>query len=165
MFGEFLSDVRIRGREENLQLQVRCRERTKGTLSFRDEPSLILLDGVPVLQHRLITQLDPTLVRRVDVYPRICALGGSVYSGIANFITFKGDMGGLRFGDNVKILEYDGPAFPVSFGPTHDDRYPDELKAGEPYSLPLFDTDEDLVLVVEGLSRSGAPIYFKLESL
>jgi len=80
-------------------------------------------------------------------------------------------MGGLRFGDNVKILEYEGPAFPVSFGPTHDDRYPDvretllwhplvELRAGEPYSLPLFDTDEDLVLVVEGLSRSGAPIYF-----
>ena len=176
VFVEFLSDIRIRGREENLQLQVRCRERTKGALSFRDEPSLILLDGVPVLQHRLITQLDPTLVRRVDVYPRVCALGGSVYSGIANFITFKGDMGGLRFGDNVKILEYEGPAFPVSFGPTHDDRYPDvretllwhplvELRADEPYSLPLFDTDEDLVLVVEGLSRSGAPIYFKLESL
>lgn len=167
VFVEYLSDIRMRGDV----MQVRSRERNRGTLSFRTQPSLILLDGVPVTNHRQVYEMDPSLVKAIDVYPQIIALGGRVYSGVANFFTFKGDMGGVRLGDGVKMLDFEGPSYPVSFGPVQDNRYPPvretllwhplvELKAGEPYSLPLFDTDEDLVLVVEGLSRSGAPIYF-----
>ena len=172
VFVEYLSDIRAKGKDESLQLRVRSRERTRGMLSFRENPSLIMIDCVPVLQHNLVYYLDPALVKSVDVYPRNIALGGQVYSGVANFITFKGDMGGIRFGDNVKILDYDGVSYPVAFGPVQDDRYPNQretllwqpivnLKAGEPLELPSFDVPEGYVLVVEGLTHDGTPLYFR----
>ena len=68
---------------------------------FRDEPSLILVDGVPVFNHSLVYNLDPALVKSVEVYPYYCTFGHLMYSGVANFVTFKGDLGGIRFGDNM----------------------------------------------------------------
>lgn len=171
VFVEYLSHIRTKGSKEQLQMQVKCKTGYKETLVFSNNPSLILVDGVPVEDHSLVYKLDPSLVKEIDVYPYSYALG-QVYSGVANFITFKGDMGGIRFGDNVKILDYDGVSYPVAFGPVQDDRYPNQretllwqpivnLKAGEPLELPSFDVPEGYVLVVEGLTHDGTPLYFR----
>ena len=169
VFVEYLADIRTRGRGEDLELQVRSFAREGGALGFRDLPSLILVDGVPVFNHSLVYNLDPSLVKRVDVYPFYCTFGRSMYSGVANFVTFKGDLGGIRFGDNVRILDYEGVATPVAFVPSESHRYPGEretllwqplveLSAGKELVLPLLKADEGLVLVVEGLTAEGKPV-------
>ena len=172
VFVEYLADIRSRGRGDGLELQVRSFRQESGALTFKDEPSLILLDGVPVFDHSLVYNLDPALIQRVDVYPYYCYFGRTLYSGAAHFVTFKGDMGGIRFGNNVRILDYDGAAYPVAFGPSEDPRYPNqretllwqpllELQAGESKVLPALRADEGLVLVAEGLTADGTPIYYR----
>ena len=145
VFTEYLSDIRVRGRGESLELQVRCRDRARNTLSFRDQPSLMLVDGVPVLDHSLVYQLEPALVKAIEVYRYGVGLG-SVFSGVANFITFKGDMGGIRFGDNVRILSYEGPAYPMSFGPSSSDLHPQERETLLWQPLVDLSAGESLVL-------------------
>ena len=173
VFVEYLSDIRARGRGEDLELQVRSFKKETGIMTFRDEPSLILVDGVPVFDHSLVYNLDPALVKIVDVYPYYCIFGNSMYSAVANFKTFKGDLGGIRFGDNVRILDFTGAAYPVAFIPSPDSRYPNEretllwqplveLQAGEELVLPALQAPEGLVLVAEGLTAEGKPIFFKI---
>ena len=170
VFVEYLSDIRSRGRGEELELQVRSFKREGAGQVFRDEPSLILVDGVPVFNHSLVYNLDPALVKSVEVYPYYCTFGHLMYSGVANFVTFKGDLGGIRFGDNVRILDFSGAAYPVAFTtPSEDLRYPSqretllwqpvvELQAGEELVLPLLQAEEGMVLVAEGLTESGDPV-------
>ena len=170
VFVEYLSDIRSRGRGEELELQVRSFKREGSGQVFRDEPSLILVDGVPVFNHSLVYNLDPTLVKSVEVYPYYCTFGHLMYSGVANFVTFKGDLGGIRFGDNVRIIDFSGAAYPVAFTtPSEDLRYPSqretllwqpivELQAGEELVLPALQAEEGLVLVAEGLTESGDPV-------
>lgn len=171
---EYLADIRTRRQGEGMEMQIRCREREDGPLSFLEGPSLILVDGVPVLRHELVFNLDPALIKVVDVYPFSYALGKKLYRGIANFITFKGDMGGIRFGDHVRVLDFDGPSYPLAFGPSPSASYPNqretvlwqplvELKAGKELILPFLKADEGLVLVVEGIADDGSPIYYRKE--
>lgn len=166
------SSILTRGQGEDVELQVYYRTRQEGSLTYGDGASLILVDGVPVLDHSLVFQLDPALVKAVDVYPFSYALGKNIYRGLANFITFKEDMGGIRFGDNVRVLDFEGPAYPVAFTPSSDPGYPNQretllwqplvnLKAGEEWALPALQADEGLVLVVEGLTADGSPVYFR----
>lgn len=172
VFVEYLSDIRARGRGEELELQVRSLKREGTGQVFREDPSLILVDGVPVFDHSLVYNLDPNLVQSVEVYPYYCTLGRVMYSGVANFKTFKGDLGGIRFGDNVRILDFTGAAYPVAFTPSQDSRYPNEretllwqplveLQAGEELVLPALQAPEGVVLVAEGLTEEGEPIFFK----
>ena len=172
VFTEFLSYIRANRQEEKVDLQVYYRTREGGPLTYGNGKSLILVDGVPVLDHSLVYNLDPSLVKAVDVYPNTYALGDKQYRGIANFVTYKGDMGGIRFGNNVRILEFDGPSYPVAFSPSSDSGYPNqretllwqpmlELKAGEEWILPSLEAEEGLVLVVEGVASDGAPVCFR----
>jgi hypothetical protein len=170
VFVEYLSDIRSRGRGEDLDLQVRSFKKEGSGQIFRDEPSLILVDGVPVFNHSLVYNLDPALVKSVEVYPYYTTFGHLMYSGVANFETFKGDLGGIRFGDNVRIIDFSGAAYPVAFTtPSEDLRYPSqretllwqpvvELRAGVELVLPALQAEEGLVLVAEGLTESGDPV-------
>jgi hypothetical protein len=122
-----------------------------------------------------VYNLDPALVKSVEVYPYFCTFGHLMYSGVANFITYKGDLGGIRFGDNVRILEFSGAAYPVAFvTPSDDIRYPSqretllwqpivELQAGEELVLPALQAEEGMVLVAEGLTENGEPILMVKE--
>lgn len=174
VFVEYLSDIRTRGRGEDLEMQVRTVRLQNGVSAFRDLPSLILVDGVPVFNHSLVYAMDPALIQRVEVFPYYCTFGRVMYSGVANFVTFKGDLGGIRFGDNVRILNFTGAGYPVAFTPSGDSRYPGQretllwqpvldIQPGETLLLPAMQADEGLVLQVEGLTSDGRPLYLRQE--
>lgn len=169
---EYLSYIRVRRQGDDVQLQVCYRKKQDGQLTYGDGTSLILVDGVPVQDHSLVYNLDPALIRAVDVYPHSYYVGKRLYRGIANFVTFKGDMGGIRFRDNVRVLEFEGPSYPVAFSPSSAPGYPNqretllwhpmvELRAGEEWILPTLEADEGLVMVVEGLTADGTPVYYR----
>ncbi len=74
---------------------------------FDDDNSLVLLDGVPVPEDKIINY-DPLKVRSLDLVLRKYFLGPSFYGGILSFTTYKGDYEGLELDRHNTLLDYDG---------------------------------------------------------
>ena len=171
---EYLHDLRVRRQDGHVTLQVRCRDRFNAPPYFASTPSLLLLDGVPVTDHDLLYALDPALVRYIDIYPYQYA-PSRVYAGVANIITFKGDMSAVRLGGNVRIVDFTGVSYPQAYLPSGDERYPEvretllwqpllELEADEQILLPAVSAEEGYVVLIEGLSASGEPVFYRKSS-
>lgn len=172
---EFVHEIRIRSvrREKQLSILIDNNENTY----YSNEHSLVLLDGVPVTDQTKILEYDPLLVHRIEIYTGTYSMGDTYYEGIANFITYKGDMSGFEFGDNVTILPYKGALYPLAFTGSkivEGGSYPDyrqtiywhpvvDLTGGASQNIrciaPLYEGDFDVV--VEGVTRSGEPLFFK----
>jgi hypothetical protein len=76
-------------------------------LFFDDDNSLVLLDGVPVPEDKIISY-DPLKVKSLDLVLRKYFLGPAVYSGVLSFTTYKGDYEGLELDRHNTLLDYDG---------------------------------------------------------
>ena len=138
-------------------------------------PCLTLVDGVPVSDHATILGLDPQLVKQIAVYPRRYQLNHFVYEGVVNFVTYKGDMGGIRLPKNVSIVTFDGASWPLAFTGTRAasaEYYPNflstiywnpvvDIPAGEAYEfdcvLPLY--GGEFRVVVEGMLPCAQEVY------
>ena len=80
----------------------------------RTDNVLAMLDGVPVSNHENLLAFDALALSDVQVFPYFYALGGTVFSGVVNFVTTRHDMSALRFNDNVRILDFKGCSYPVA---------------------------------------------------
>lgn len=74
---------------------------------FDDNNTLVLLDGIPVLDDKIFSY-DPLKVYKLDVVPRVYVSGPSSFSGIASFTTYKGDYDGLEPDPRSLLFDYDG---------------------------------------------------------
>ena len=169
---EFISELRARrdaqGRRD---LQVRLQDSWRTTY-FSRGASLMMVDGVPVFDHETIYHYDPLLVETVNIYPYTYFIGARGYNGVANFVTYKQNLPSVTFPDNVRILDFQGAAYPVAYtckGVGKD--YPDyrqtvlwepivSVEAGKEVSLdcvlPAY--KGRFRVVVEGLSSAGEPV-------
>ncbi len=136
---------------------------------------LALLDGIPVSDHSVILGLAQQLVKQIVVYPKRYMLNNFIYDGVVNFITYKGDMGGIRLPKNVSVVEFDGVSWPVALLGTRvasEKDYPNflstiywnptvEIPAGGTFELRciLPQYKGKFRVVVEGLSDSFVEIY------
>ena len=172
---EYVKRLRIRRYEKQVDLQISI-ETSVGNFNFTGGNALVLLDGVPVRNHKMIVDLDPLLVKEIVIYPAQMALNNFVYGGIVEFNTYKKDMGTLQLGGNVKIIPYNGVAYPLAFFGNRieeDKHYPNynrtiywnpiiDLKGGESYDfncvLPAY--GGEFRIVVEGMDTDGNPIYY-----
>ena len=114
LFTEFISELRIRRVDGKRTLQVLTYD-LDGKGSFRRGNALILLDGVPVLEHDKILAYDPLLVRRIDIYPYVYLLGSRSFDGIVNFVSYKGNLPSMQFEDNVRIVDFQGCSLPLAY--------------------------------------------------
>lgn len=137
--------------------------------------ALALLDGVPVRDHNLIINMDPLLIKEIQVYPRQIVLNHFVFDGVVKFNTYKGDMGGLKMGENFSTAPHSGVQYPLAFlgdGISENKRYPNynstlywnplvEVGEGETFefSCPLPKYRGEFKIVVEGLDENGNAIY------
>lgn len=168
---EFISELRARKEQGRRDLQVRLQDYWRLNYFARGS-SLMMVDGVPVFDHETIYRYDPLLVETVNIYPYTYFIGTRGYSGVANFVTYKQNLPSVTFPDNVRILVFQGAAYPVAYtckGVGKD--YPDyrqtvlwepvvSAEAGETISLdcvlPAY--KGSFRVVVEGLSSTGEPI-------
>ena len=136
---------------------------------------LALLDGIPVSDHAKILELDQQLVRQIVVYPKRYMLNNFIYDGVVNFVTYRGDMGGIRLAKNVNIVGYDGVSWPLAFfggKAAADEDYPNflstvywnplvEIEAGGEFGFDCFmpKYKGKFRVVVEGLSGRGKSVY------
>ncbi len=137
--------------------------------------ALALLDGVPVRDHNRIINMDPLLIKEIQVYPRQIVLNHFVFDGVVKFNTYKGDMGGLQMGGKFSIIPHRGVQYPLAFlgdGISGNSRYPNynstlywnpivEIGAGEAFELscPLPKYKGEFLVVVEGVDSDGKSIY------
>ncbi len=171
---EILAEIRTRKRDGKTEIQLALQDLYQG-VHFADGSTLVLLDGVPVFDHRRILSYDPALIKSVEIFPQISGVGMRVFGGVVNFITFKGNMPAMEFSQNVRIVDFQGPSLPVAFtcsGLQHRGNYPDyrqtaywhpmlDISAGETLNinveLPAY--SGRFVVTVEGLASDGTPVY------
>lgn len=68
---------------------------------------LVLLDGVPVFDMDKMIAYDPLKVRQLDVLTRRFYFSHSVYDGILNFVTYKGDLPGYELDPKATVFDYE----------------------------------------------------------
>lgn len=145
--------------------------------TFSDESSLILLDGVPVFDHKKIIDYDPLLVKEINVYPYRVFIGDLAYYGVADFVTYKGNMPSFSFGGSVRVAGFQGVSFPQAY--TGESirvfgDYPDyrqtiywnpltEIPADGSIvaAVKVPDYEGEFTVIVEGFDSTGAPVCAK----
>ena len=171
---EYVSNLRVRKVDGQERLLVLWQE-TEGAYTVSRQYALALLDGVPVRDHSKIINMDPLLVKQIIIYPRRYLLNYFMFDGIVKFNTYKGDMGGMKIGEDITILDHDGPQYPLAFMGDRipgNGRYPNynstiywnpvvDMEKGEvfEFSCPLPDYKGEFRIVVEGIDAAGNGIY------
>ena len=114
LFIEFIPELRVRRVNGKRELQAWMPDRL-GNYFFPTGSALILLDGIPVLDHEKLFAYDPLLVRYIDIYADAYFLGIRSFSGVVNFITYKGTLPSMQFEDNVRIVDFQGCSLPLAY--------------------------------------------------
>lgn len=136
---------------------------------------LVLLDGVPVQDHSTAIGLDPLLVKQIVVYPRRYVLNNFTFEGVVKFVTYKGDMGGVKLPDNVSVQGFEGASYPLAFlgGKVYgNSKYPNfnntiywnpalTVNGGGEFDIEcvLPDYKGKFKVVVEGVQGNGNGVY------
>ena len=171
---EYVAYLRVRSVDGKRVLKVVNQDGTDFAWSIKGE-ALALLDGVPVRDHNRIINMDPLLIKEIQVYPRQIVLNYFVFDGVVKFNTYKGDMGGLQMGGKFSVIPHRGVQYPLAFlgdGISGNSRYPNynstlywnpivEIGAGEAFefSCPLPKYKGEFLVVVEGVDSDGKSIY------
>lgn len=151
---------------------------------LNDDP-LVMVDGVPVFDNNKIFEVDPLKVKKVEVLPERVFRGATVFEGLINFSTYKGDMSSFELNPKAVLLDYEGLQLQREFySPVYDSsdertsRLPDFRNAL--YWNPDLTTAQDgkasasyftsdmpgkYIGILQGISNSGrsGSAYFSFE--
>ena len=112
-FIEFIPQVRVRQDRNGMSLvQVRLEDVVENPF-FSNDPALLLLDGVPILDHAKMLRYDPRLVKTIEVYPRTHYLGGRAWPGVVQFFTQKRNLTSFKLDDGVQVVDFQGISWPT----------------------------------------------------
>lgn len=114
LFIEFMPELRTRRTNGTKDIQVRMVD-SYYNMYFPSGVSLMMIDGVPVLDQSIVLDYDPLLVKYVDIYPNTYFLGSRVFCGVVNFITYKGNLPAVKLPDSVRVVNFQGTAYPQAF--------------------------------------------------
>jgi hypothetical protein len=163
---EYVDFVRVRRSGGVEEIKVLWESQTK---------CLALLDGIPVSDHSVILGIDQHLIKQIVVYPKRYMLNHFMFDGVVNFITYKGDMAGVRLPRNVSIVEFNGISWPQVFlgmKAASEMEYPNflstiywnpivEIPANGKFEfkcvLPQY--EGKFKVVIEGLTENGSEVY------
>ncbi len=101
---EYVAMTDVRKREGNSHFDL---YNYATNLMIKSDP-LVMLDGVAVFDFNKFMELDPLKLYKVEVLNRRYFLGNSIFNGIINWTSYKGDMAGFDPGPHATIIDYDG---------------------------------------------------------
>lgn len=172
---EFIQELRIRRNDDRRrEIQVRLYDKHNSS-HYSNGSSLIMIDGIPVFDCDRVLDYDPLLIETVSIYPYTYFVGFRSFEGIVNLETYKGNMPGVTFEPNVRIVDFKGCSYPMSYTGTNTrDAYPDYRQTA--YWHPLVDLPEGgelsldvklpeypgtFVIDVEGFDSQGNPVVYQ----
>ncbi|MDR1357144.1 MAG: hypothetical protein LBJ58_05685 [Tannerellaceae bacterium] len=166
---EFIPGLRFRKTDDGYALSVLTEERA----GFTQGRSMVLLDGIPLIDHELIYNYNPLLVKEIEVYKGRYVFGGTVFDGLAIFRTYRGDAPGLILSGSTQLFSYEGTDAARLFSfPSYltegerGSRLPDRRHTllWQPHvdtpTVPFTTSDisGDFLIRMEGITRSGETI-------
>ena len=175
LFIEFINEIKVRRVDGKEQLKVKTHLEERVSL-FDKNNSLIMVDGIPVFDHSQVIEYDPLLVESVVVYPYKYYTGWRSFCGMANFVTYKKNLPGIKFNDGVRVVQFKGCSYPIAFTCQEiGDDFPDyrellywhpqiKLPAGESSSIKVKipANVKEIRICAEGMMENGTPFSITL---
>ena len=175
LFIEFINEIKVRRVDGKEQLKVKTHLKERVSL-FDKNNSLIMVDGIPVFDHSQVIEYDPLLVESVVVYPYMYYTGWRSFCGMANFVTYKKNLPGIKFNDGVRVVQFKGCSYPMAFTCQEiGEDFPDyrellywhpqiKLPAGESSSIKVKipANVKEIRICVEGMMENGTPFSITL---
>ncbi|GAB3770225.1 Plug domain-containing protein [Spirosoma horti] len=120
--------------------------------TFFEDPSLVLLDGVPQFDMDKIIDFSPLKIKQIDVITNHYFIGPALFPGIISFMSYKGDLAGFPISPSVLRLDYDGLQLQREF---YSPRYETEkqLSSRLPDARTLLYWNPDLKTDAQGKGR------------
>ncbi|GAB3722413.1 hypothetical protein [Spirosoma lituiforme] len=117
-----------------------------------EEPSLVLLDGVPVFDMDKIIDFSPLKIKQIDVITNNYFIGQSLFPGVISFMSYKGDLAGFPMSPSSLSLDYDGLQQQREF---YSPRYETDRQLGSrlPDARTLLYWNPDLKTDAQGKGR------------
>jgi len=142
------------------------------------DKSLVLLDGVPLMNIHKIFAYDPLKVKKIEVVAMKYQLGGIIFNGIASFETYQEKFDGYELTPGIIAVDYEGLQLQREFySPLYENssdrekRIPDTRstlhwapnvstdKEGKG-SLQFYTSDQrgNFLIVLQGFDTRGEPV-------
>jgi len=147
---------------------------TEDATGFSAWGSLVLLDGVPIIDQEVMFKYDPLLLRKIDVYRGRYVFDQQLFEGIISFSSYANNYPGLKAGDATQFFDYEGTQArrhfyaPSYVNGTGNMRIPDfrhtllwepnlKTEGKSSISVPFCTSDMtgEFQITVEGLTREG----------
>ena len=175
LFIEFINEIKVRRVDGKEQLKVKTHLEERVSL-FDKNNSLIMVDGIPVFDHSQVIEYDPLLVESVVVYPYKYYTGWRSFCGMANFVTYKKNLPGIKFNDGVRVVQFKGCSYPMAFTCQEiGEDFPDyrellywhpqiKLPAGESSAIKVKipANVKEIRICAEGMTENGTPFSINL---
>ena len=169
---EILPELRLKREKGKAIFQLTVSDALKRRFD-RTNNILMMMDGVVVSDPDLLLSFDAMLIDDIDIYDQAFVVGKTPVSGIVNFITKKNYVTALNFPANVRVLDFQGVAYPVAYnGAVPPGSGPDlrqllfwhpilKLDAGSDYRIELTTPGYSgrFKAVAEGFTEDGTPVY------
>ena len=115
LFIEFIQEIKARrGDDGRRDIRVRISDFNAGYY-YSSGSSLMMLDGVPVLDQEKIFEYDPLLVESINIYPHLHYVGARQFEGIVNFVTYKRNLPSFKFSNNARVIDFQGVSWPEAY--------------------------------------------------
>ena len=171
---EFIPALRFRRYDGKVFLSTLL----NSTNTFSLGSTLVLLDGIPIMDHKIIHNYNPLLVYKIDVYRDVFVFGDRHYEGLVFITTYNRDYPSLEASEATHLFDYDGTQLHRYFySPSYtensdiENKIPDyrhtllwmpEVDPDGQSSLSLpFSTSDltgDFQITVEGITKDGKVI-------
>lgn len=147
---------------------------------FSNLRTLVLLNGVPILDHEKILDFNAQLIHAIHRYSGLYTFGGEVYDGILSFMTYKCSLQNICLDRNSRLFSYEFPQKkPVFMSPVYfseeqmksripDFRHtlywnPEITSATRNVSFYTSDMDGIYYITLQGISAKGEVIKLQGE--
>lgn len=169
---EILREIHLKTEKGKTILQLTYSD-ALGRRFERTNNIMVMMDGVVLSDLNLLMDFDAMLLEDIDIYDEPFVCGKVPFHGLINFITKKNYVTALHFPSNVRVVDFQGIAYPVAYsGAVPDSQEQDlrqllywhpilQLDGGSDYRLEFTAPGYTGVFkaVAEGFTKDGKPVY------
>ena len=169
---EIIPELSLRRVKDVWQLQLVVSDAVQSRFD-RTGSILVMMDGVVLSDLDLLLGFDAMLLEDVDIYLQSFVCGKVAYHGLVNFITKKNYVTALHFPANVRVVDFQGVAYPVAYNGAVPEGEGQDLRqllywhpvlnldAGSDYRIEIHTPGYAgrFKAVAEGFTEDGKPVY------
>ena len=169
---EIIPELSLRRVKDVWQLQLVVSDAVQSRFD-RTGSILVMMDGVVLSDLDLLLDFDAMLLEDVDIYLQSFVCGKVAYHGLVNFITKKNYVTALHFPSNVRVVDFQGVAYPVAYNGAVPEGEGQDLRqllywhpvlnldAGSDYRIEIHTPGYAgrFKAVAEGFTEDGKPVY------